>query len=69
MTLHTDSHSHVHDHVHAASRRDTTQAGARVGFANRVLAWPAWLRVAAITPIIIALWLAVLWANEGLSLW
>jgi hypothetical protein len=63
-------HGHDHDHVLAALRRDATRAGARVGgLGNSVLAWPAWLRMAAITPIIIALWLAVLWANEGLSLW
>jgi hypothetical protein len=34
-----------------------------------VLAWPAWLRVAVVMPIVIALWLAVLWANEGGGLW
>lgn len=34
-----------------------------------VLAWPAWLRVATVVPIVLLLWLAVLWANEGTGLW
>jgi hypothetical protein len=28
-----------------------------------VLAWPAWLRVLAILPALVLLWLAVLWAS------
>ena len=38
-------------------------------FAFAVLAWPAWLRVLAILPAILALWLGVLWALAGESLW
>jgi hypothetical protein len=34
-----------------------------------VLAWPAWLRVLAVLPMVVLLWLAVLWANEGVALW
>ena len=37
--------------------------------ARSVLAWPAWLRVAAVLPVVLALWLAVWWANEGVGLW
>ena len=32
-----------------------------------VLAWPAWLRVAAVVPVLVLLWLAVLWANLPLE--
>ena len=28
-----------------------------------VLAWPAWLRVLAVLPVLVLLWLAVLWAT------
>jgi hypothetical protein len=28
-----------------------------------VLAWPAWLRVLAVLPALVLLWLAVLWAT------
>jgi len=34
-----------------------------------VLAWPAWLRVLAVSPVVLALWLAVWWANAGASPW
>ena len=30
-----------------------------------VLAWPAWLRVLAVLPTLVLLWLAVLWASLG----
>lgn len=32
-------------------------------FARSVLAWPAWLRVLAVLPALVLLWLAVLWAS------
>jgi hypothetical protein len=32
-------------------------------FARSVLAWPAWLRVLAVLPALLLLWLAVLWAS------
>ena len=31
--------------------------------ARSVLAWPAWLRVLAVLPALLLLWLAVLWAS------
>ena len=34
-----------------------------------VLAWPAWLRVLAVMPVVLALWLAVAWANMGVLVW
>ncbi len=33
--------------------------------APSVLAWPAWLRVLALLPALVLLWLAVLWASVG----
>jgi hypothetical protein len=32
-------------------------------FARSMLAWPAWLRVLAVMPMLALLWLAVLWAS------
>jgi hypothetical protein len=34
-----------------------------------VLAWPAWRRVLAVLPLVLALWLAVWWANSGAIPW
>lgn len=34
-----------------------------------VLAWPAWRRVAAVLPLVLALWLAAGWANMGANPW
>jgi hypothetical protein len=34
-----------------------------------VLAWPAWRRILVVLPLVIALWLAVWWANMGVSPW
>lgn len=34
-----------------------------------VLGWPAWLRVVAVLPVVMTLWLAVAWANMGLPAW
>ena len=32
-----------------------------------VVAWPAWLRVLAVLPLLLTLWLAVWWANAGVG--
>jgi hypothetical protein len=37
--------------------------------ASTVLAWPAWLRVLAVLPAVLSLWLAVMWALAGESPW
>jgi len=60
---HALGHASVVAHGHGTTPdRPTTR--------NRtVLAWPAWLRVAAVSPLLVLLWLAVWWANEGVSLW
>jgi hypothetical protein len=34
-----------------------------------VLAWPAWLRVLAVTPALALLWLAVAWAMAEVAPW
>jgi hypothetical protein len=34
-----------------------------------VLAWPAWLRVLVVLPLLLALWLAVWWANAQALPW
>ena len=40
-------------------------------FKNRgsVLAWPAWLRVLAVLPVLVLLWLAVAWAHLEAAPW
>ena len=39
------------------------------GDADSVLGWSAWLRVLAVLPLMLALWLAVWWANGGAVPW
>lgn len=54
--------THDHGHPHApASNHEAQQLPQR----RSVLAWPAWLRVLAVLPALLALWLAVWWANAG----
>jgi hypothetical protein len=62
-------HGHAQAHGPAASHDHPTYIRTGQLPARSVLAWPAWLRVAVVMPIVIALWLAVLWANEGVGLW
>lgn len=54
------THHHL-DHAHTARPHH----GARLSQRRSVLAWPAWLRVLAVLPVLLALWLAVWWANTG----
>lgn len=58
-------HEHPHDgpHSHAAPPKAT--APRRLS----VLAWPAWRRVLAVLPLVLALWLAVWWAHMGSTPW
>lgn len=57
-------HAHVHDPLaHAAHPH------AKPAHRLSVLGWPAWLRVLAVLPVVLALWLAVAWANMGLPAW
>ncbi len=51
------SHNHYHLPIAKPTRRTS------------VLAWPAWRRVAAVLPLVLALWLGVWWAGMGSSPW
>lgn len=68
---HTHSHDgdHGHKHLHVLPHHDAAQSASLRKPALSVLAWPAWLRVVAVLPLVLLLWLAVLWANEGVGLW
>ena len=37
--------------------------------ARSVLAWPAWLRVLAVLPAVVLLWLAVAWTSLEIAPW
>ncbi len=71
MTPPTDSLSHSRDGEPAndLSHNHSERAGGSVAVPRSVLAWPAWLRVAAVLPVVLALWLALFWANAGAALW
>jgi hypothetical protein len=55
--------------MHAPTQRDAAQAASENKRTPSVLAWPAWLRIATVLPLVLGLWLAVWWANEGIALW
>lgn len=63
MTHPAPPHRHDHDspHSHAGQPRAKSTLS--------LLAWPAWRRVLAVLPLVLALWLAVGWANMGASPW
>jgi len=79
----TDSHPHTHangqshdhglpqpaPHSHLGQAEDKITSKRLAKPTRSVLAWSAWLRVAAVLPLVLLLWLAVLWANEGAGLW
>jgi len=69
MTHPTHSPAHTHDHARGHSHSHATQTSANTSPTRSVLAWPAWLRVLAVLPVVLTLWLAVWWANEGVALW
>lgn len=56
------THDHEQGHPHAPGSDHEAQQPAQT---RSVLAWPAWLRVLAVLPVLLALWLAVWWANTG----
>jgi hypothetical protein len=41
----------------------------RLTLRRSVLAWPAWLRVLAVLPVVALLWLAVAWAQLEVAPW
>ena len=55
----------THDHGHQST--PAPHQDARPNRPRSVLAWPAWLRVLAVLPMLLALWLAVWWANAGMG--
>ncbi|PKO60461.1 MAG: hypothetical protein CVU24_12865 [Betaproteobacteria bacterium HGW-Betaproteobacteria-18] len=63
----TEPHDHGPEHNHAVHTSAHLAAPARP--ARSVLAWPAWLRVLAVLPVVLALWLAVGWTNAGVVAW
>jgi len=67
-----EGHRHA-DHVHpAASPADLTPARPALLSASpitSVLGWPAWLRVLAVLPVLLLLWLAVAWASAEVAPW
>lgn len=64
MSINSQTHSHSHTHTPTHG----LPAAAPARHTRSVLAWPAWLRVAAVLPLVLLLWLAVLWASEGVGL-
>ncbi|MDD2882059.1 MAG: hypothetical protein PHQ58_16655 [Rhodoferax sp.] len=71
MSTNSPQHSHAssHSHTHGPSHSQPLRAPFLPKPRRSVLAWPAWLRALAVLPMVLLLWLAVLWANEGAALW
>ena len=71
---HHDHHHHTSAHLspHPPPRRPwptRMASGAARLFEGSVLGWPAWLRMLAVLPLVLLLWLGVGWANAGVSAW
>jgi len=74
MTRSTPAHPHVHSHTgpggavaeHADQHLPPALA---VPLAGSILGWPAWLRVVAVLPVLLLLWLAVGWASAEVAPW
>ena len=65
--------AHPHDHSHAQGEHllpspTHHHTHEPPGFGT-VLGWPAWLRVVTVLPVVVALWLAVLWTSEFITPW
>jgi hypothetical protein len=58
-----------HQHDHDSPHHPAVHPVAKPTRSLSVLAWPAWRRVLAVLPLVLALWLAVGWANMGASPW
>jgi hypothetical protein len=58
-------HRHADGSPHTRSLEQTTPCASRLS----VLAWPAWLRVAVVMPVVVVLWLGLAWANAGATQW
>jgi hypothetical protein len=56
---------HAHPPISSAPAVATRPARAR----RSLLAWPAWLRVLAVLPAVVLLWLAVAWASLEVAPW
>jgi len=56
---------HQHDGPHRHAGHPVAKPTRRLS----VLAWPAWRRVLTVVPVVMALWLAMWWANMGASPW
>lgn len=69
MTHPANTQPHDHGNALEHNMRATALHAAKSKPARSVLAWPAWLRVLAVLPVVIALWLAVGWANTGVVAW
>jgi hypothetical protein len=52
---------HGHSHSHSVKKVKARR--------NSVLNWPAWLRMLAVLPALILLWLAVLWTGLEAAPW
>jgi len=68
----TQPKAHACRHDHAETPPPQRHAPPRVrasSGASSVLGWPAWQRVLAVLPLLLLMWLAVLWAADGTALW
>ena len=74
-TVGLESHKHdTHRPGQAPALVPTNPTSASPAWLSRppvtsVLGWPAWLRVLAVLPVIVLLWLAVAWASAEVAPW
>ena len=65
----TPGHDHVADHAHSHPATQGHLSASNPGLRGSVLGWPAWQRLLLVLPVLLLLWLAVLWASAEVQPW
>jgi len=64
-------HGAGHDHTHPSHHNPEQErlSASTPGLRGSVLGWPAWQRVLLVLPVLLLLWLAVVWASAEVQPW
>ncbi|MBK1685744.1 hypothetical protein CKO18_19525 [Rhodoferax fermentans] len=60
-------HGAGHSHTHPATQGHLSTSSPDLR--SSVLGWPAWQRLLLVLPVLLLLWLAVLWASAEVQPW
>ena len=63
------NHDHGTGHTHTRPATQGHLSASTPGLRSSVLGWPAWQRLLLVLPVLLLLWLAVLWASGEVQPW